>query len=492
MERAIKRFIDVEIKKGASSVSSSSFGIPILITNSSKITTASRVKTFTTLKSVELLFSKNSEEFKASDAYFNQNNFNKNQPEKILIGRYVDTDSFAVLECGEKPLTDVESWKKITDGEFGIEIDGSLVDVSGLDFSAVTSLDDVASTISSGTSGATVEYVINRFVFSSETTGVSSKISLLKTVATPSGTDISKAGFLDGDKLSTPSNTGGSLISQGQAPETATQMLDSIKNKNSSWYALGLIKQLRDNDITESIADIIESNRNIMITTTNDKNTLVLNSNASLASKLKDKNYKRTALFYHDNENVYPCFSWMGQQLPKDKGSTNWAYKKLAGKSDGALQDIEPSNLTQAQIDAALSVNANVYTNTLGSDFTYFGTMIGGKNADKDGEYIDIVINIDFLQARVEEGLMSLLLEKDIIPFTDGGITIVETRLKNLLQKYGVDQDILVDNTVKTFLPKRADVSTANRDNRKLPDGTFSGELSGGINKVVLRGKLNI
>jgi len=182
----------------------------------------------------------------------------------------------------------------------------------------------------------------------------------------------------------------------------------------------------------------------------------------------------------------------MGQQLPKDVGSTNWAYKTLAGIAEGAAQNIEPSNLTQTQIDAALDVNANVYTQTIGSNFMYFGTMGGGKNIDKEGEYIDIIVNIDFLQARVEEGLMSLLLEKDIISFTDAGISIVDNRLKNLLQTYGVNQGILVDGTVVTFFPTRAEVSQVERDNRVLPDGTFTAELTGAINTVIVRGTVSI
>lgn len=491
-KRAIKRFVDVEIKKDTPSVSAASFGIPILISNSNVITTAQRVKRFTTLAGVETIFSKTTEEWRAADAYFSQDPFNVNQPEELLIGRYVDADSSAVLEAGETPLTDVEAWKLIIDGEFGVTIDGSLVDVAGLDFSAVTSLDDVASIISASTADVTVTYVINRFVFTNDTIGVTSTISLLQTVAVPAGTDISGTGFLDGDVLSSPSNTGGSLLSQGQVAENAADMLTAIKNANNSWYALGLIKPLRDIQFTEDLADQIESNRNIMIITTNDANTLVLGSSASLAAKLKAKNYKRTALVYHDNENVHPEWSWMGQQLPKDVGSTNWAYKKLAGIAQGASQEIEVSSLTQTQIDAAEDVNVNVYTQTLGANFIYFGTMTGGKNIDKEGEYIDIIINIDFLQARVEEGLMSLLLEKDIIPFTDGGITIVDTRLKSLLQTSGVDQGILVDGTVVTFFPKRADVSQVDRDDRKLPGGTFTAELTGGINVIIVRGTVSI
>lgn len=491
-ERQIKRFIDVEIKKDTPKVSAASFGIPIMISNSSAITTAQRVKRFTALSGVELLFAKTTEEWKAADAYFNQDPFNENQPEELLIGRYVDAASSAVLEAGEVPLTDIDSWKAITDGEFGITIDGGLVDVTGLDFSSVTSLDDVANTISAGTAGASVAYVINRFVFTSDTDGITSTITLLQTVATPSGTDISGTGFLDGDVLQSPSNLSGSLLSQGQVAETASDMLTAVKNVNNSWYALGLIKGLRDIQFTEDLSDALESNRNVMIIVTNDANTLVLGSSASLAAKLKAKNYKRTSLTYHDNENVYPDWSWMGQQLPKSVGSTNWSFKTLAGVAHGASQEILPSNLTTVQIDAALDVNANVYTTTLGANFMYFGTMTGGKNIDKEGEFIDIIINIDFLQARIEEGLMSLLIEKDIIPFTDGGITIVDTRLKSLLQTFGVNQGILVDETVVTSFPKRNDVSQSDRDDRKLPGGTFTADLTGGINSVVVRGIVSI
>lgn len=492
MARQIKRFIDVEIRKDTPTVSAASFGIPIMISNDPAITTAQRVKRFTTLAGVELLFANTTEEWKAADAYFSQDPFNTNQPVELLIGRYVDAPSAAVLEAGEEPETDFEAWKLITDGEFSVTVDTVVTDVAGLDFSAVTSLDDVASVISAGTAGLSVEYVINRFVFTSDTTGATSTMTLLSTVAVPAGTDISGTGFLDGDVIASPTNTSGSLLSQGQIAETAATMLTAIKNANNEWYALGLIKPLRDIQFTEDLADAIESERNIMIVDTNDANTLVTGSTASFAYYIKNANYKRTGYAYHDNENVYPSWSWMGQQLPKDVGSTNWSYKTLAGIAEGASQDIEPSNLSQTEIDAALDVNANVYTQTVGANFMYFGTMGGGKNIDKEGEYIDIIINIDFLQARVEEGLMSLLLEKDIIAFTDGGISIVDTRLKNLLQTFGVVQGILVDGTVVTSFPKRADVSQTDRDDRKLPDGTFNAELTGGINTVVVRGIVSI
>ena len=149
-------------------------------------------------------------------------------------------------------------------------------------------------------------------------------------------------------------------------------MLTAIKNANNSWYALGVTKPLRDIQFTKDLADAIESNRNVMILDTNDANTLVLGSTASFAYYIKNANYKRTGYVYHDNENVYPSWSWMGQQLPKDVGSTNWSFKTLAGIAEGATQNIEASNLSETQIDAALDVNANVYTQTLGADFIFW------------------------------------------------------------------------------------------------------------------------
>ena len=187
MARQIKRFVDVEIRKDTPRVSAASFGIPMMISNSSVITTAQRVKRFTTLAGVGLLFATTSEEYLAADAYFNQDPFNENQPDELLIGRYVDAPSAAVLEAGEEPETDFEAWKLITDVEFSVTVDSVVTDGAGLDFSAVTSLDDVASVISAGTAGLSVAYVINRFVFTSDTTGVASLMTLLSTVAVPAG-----------------------------------------------------------------------------------------------------------------------------------------------------------------------------------------------------------------------------------------------------------------------------------------------------------------
>lgn len=490
--RPIKRFIDVEIRKGTPSVSAAGFGILMAITDSNLLTISRRVRSFTTPEAVALFFGAASEEWKYADAFFKQDPFLENQPDQLLFGRFAGDAIAAVLECGDSPETDVAAWSLITDGEFAITVDGVLDEPTGLDFTLATSLDDVATIITAGLAGATCTYLINRFVFTSDTTGAASTITLLDTVAAPAGTDISGALYLDGDIIESPTNLGGSILSQGQIAETFATALLAIEAVNSDWYAMGALKKFRDLDVTEDMADEIESRRKMFLIASNDANVLVSGSTSTYAYYLKNANYKRSGWIYHNNSNLYPEASWMGQQLPKDIGSTNWAFKTLAGIAEGANVDIPAVSLTEDQINNALAVNGNLYTTTLAADFTYFGTMGGGKNIDKEGEYIDIIRNIDFLQARAEEGLLSLLLEKDIIPFTNGGITIVDNRLISRLDQYGVKQGILIEGTVVTSFPKRSEVSAADRDDRKLPGGTFQGDLAGGIDNVTVRGVVNI
>lgn len=490
-QQPIKRFIDVEIRKETPRVSTAGFGILLVITDSILLSTSRRVRRFTNVESVTDFFGTGSEEEKVADAYFNQDPFLKNQPTELQFGRFADADTAALIECGDSSETDIEVWKLVTDGEFKVDIDGGTVSLTGLDFSSVTSLDDVAGVIDAalGANGDCY-FLINRFNINSPTTGTGSLMTLLSTVAVPAGTDISGSAYLDGDVLKSPTNEGGSILSQGQLAEDFDATITAIENINNTWYAMSGIEKYRDSLEAEDMADEIESREKMFLITTNDSNVLVLGSTSTFSYYLKNKNYKRTATIYHDNDTLYPDMAWLGLELPKPVGSTNWAFKVLPGIAQRASVDITPVNLTEGQKDAAIDVNCNLYSTTLGADHSYLGTMGGGKNADKEGEYIDIIRNIDFMQARIQEGMFSLLLEVDILPMTNAGITMANNRLISLLDTYGVKQGILVEGSVNTSFPKRSEISPTDRDDRLLPDGEFQGELTGGINRIIIRGKV--
>lgn len=491
---AIERFIDVSITKSTPKVSGAGFGTLLVVTNSDLVTTGTRVIEFTTAAGVGTYFGTTSEEYKAALAYFSQSSDNEFQPEKILFGRFVDAASQGVIECGQEPLSVIADWQAITDGEFAITIDSGLVEVASLDFSSATSLDDVATVIDTGlsTDGSCI-YLNGRFVINSDgTAGASSTVSLLDTVGTPAGTDISGTGYLDGDVLKSGSNPGGSILSQGQIAETPEDCTVWLENKNSEWYTMGFIKGYRDTDNLNLFATAIESRRKTLYITTNDSNTKINGNTTTFAYFCKNAGYKRSGADYSDDADLYPDMAYLGLQLPKTIGTTNWAFKTLPGIADGQAFEFPATTFTEEELNIILAMNVNAYTTTLNADFMFYGTNLGGKNVDKEGEYIDIVRNIDFLQARIEEGILNLFLTKDIVPYTDAGIAIIDNNLRSILDTYGVKQGILVEGSVVTSLPARADVSEANRDDRILPSVTFTAELSGAIDKVIIRGTVFI
>ena len=64
--------------------------------------------------------------------------------------------------------------------------------------------------------------------------------------------------------------------------------------------------------------------------------------------------------------------------------------------------------------------------------------------------------------------------------------------MKSMLDLYGVKQGILVEGSVVTSFPKRSEVSSVDRNDRLLPDGTFIAELQGAIDTVIVRGTVFI
>jgi len=125
----------------------------------------------------------------------------------------------AFLTCGAAPTTTLNTWTGVTDGEFAVTINGVAQEITGINFNNLGSLEQVAKTIQDAIRTVTgslesVTWDGTQFTISSSDTTDSSAITVLSTVAVPSGTDISGAGaenYLDGDTGNgtiTPRNKG--------------------------------------------------------------------------------------------------------------------------------------------------------------------------------------------------------------------------------------------------------------------------------------------
>ena len=90
----------------------------------------------------------------------------------------------------------IDAFKGVSSGDLRVVIDGAAQDVTGLDFSMITSIEDIAQILKLSIAGADVNAIDNTIVFTSTTTGATSTINLT-TVPGGAGTDISGANYLN-------------------------------------------------------------------------------------------------------------------------------------------------------------------------------------------------------------------------------------------------------------------------------------------------------
>lgn len=179
-----------------------------------------------------------------SNVSFTENNDGGNETLTIAFGTSSVTDHVvytpALLTGGSAAESNTAIWDSVSDGSFRLTLDGTAYNVDGIDFTSITTMADVASTIqtalrtASGTT-ATVVWSTDHFVITSSNTTASSAITVLSTSTGTVGTDISGAGastYMDSetgrgtvtDTYINPSADSGKLIALG-ADGTATSRL---------------------------------------------------------------------------------------------------------------------------------------------------------------------------------------------------------------------------------------------------------------------------
>ena len=129
--------------------------------------------------------------------------------------------------------TVLSALQAISDGSFAIMVDGSLTQVSGLDFSSISTLADAATVINGKLTTASFKFETDHFVVTSKTTGASSSLQAI--TAGSGGTDISTQLGLN--------STSNPIIRNGQDIEDRSGWL-AILAKGRGEYANGILMQL--------------------------------------------------------------------------------------------------------------------------------------------------------------------------------------------------------------------------------------------------------
>lgn len=235
------------------------------------------------------------------------------------------------------------------------------------------------------------------------------------------------------------------------------------------WYALILL------DKTESVvleaAAYIETQRKFFMTSSNDADLLDMAVTDDLGSQLRDLGITRTSVVYHSTADVvFAEAAYLGDTLALDAGALTFKFRQLTG--------IAPDTLTGAQISALESKNVNFIISIGGISTTCNGTV-------SNSEFIDIIRDTDSVQADIEESVFQALSDTDRIPYTQGGIAIIENVLRGALARAEAAGIIASPDGIQPAFtittPRVLDISKADRASRVLPGITASGFYAGAI-----------
>lgn len=257
--------------------------------------------------------------------------------------------------------------------------------------------------------------------------------------------------------------------------ETWVDALEAVEMSDNSWYAM--VAQTHEPSAVLSLAQAIEARKKIYGTSTQD--ILVYSSgNTDIVSQLNAFNYDNTFVIvtpFADED--YPEAAWIGEQLPMTPGSNTWAHKGLSG--------VRAANITDTQYFNALNKNANIYAPIAGVDTTLDGKMVSGS-------YIDEVVGIHWLHARLQEAIFFRLRNSRKIPMTRTGASIVESEIRGVLA-IGVANGLIADDTpIVVTAPDPLRMPANMRAQRILGDFTFRVRLAGAVHRLILEGTVGL
>ena len=271
----------------------------------------------------------------------------------------------------------------------------------------------------------------------------------------------------------TPAVGSGSVV----LSETWSNALQKVFDYNQNWYCAHLSSNV-EADILSAAAKI-ESLKRFLIVRTSDVDVLDSADTGSVLYQLKALNYDRTALMWNgDTSTTYIDAAWGGRMLPTIPGSENWAWKTLKG----VIAD-------QINVDGVRTNNGNTYEVFAGRSCTGLGKVVSG-------EYIDIIRGVDWLKARLQENIFSLLINSEKVPMEDAGGDMVENAMREIFEQ-GVQNGLIRRNAdgrgIYTItVPDVVSIPSADRLVRYLSGITFTGELAGAINKIGIAGNLSV
>lgn len=241
--------------------------------------------------------------------------------------------------------------------------------------------------------------------------------------------------------------------------------------EDDDWYAL--THETRTKELILTIASYVETLEKVYFPCSEEA-AVKAGTEDNVADRLNELALDRSPYFYSEDQENYPECGWIGTRLALDPGSATWMFSTIKTATADTLSTTESGTIR--------GFEANTYETFASRNIMREGTV-------PSGEYVDIIIGIDYIRQRLREDIFETLANAKKVPYTDAGVAIIEAAVRARLND-AVNKGILASFTVT--VPKVAAISSANKSARLLPDVEFDGILAGAIHKVEVRGRVSV
>lgn len=423
MTTPVSKVVNVSIVTSPTFPQRRGFGVLNVIGESARLPLGERIRFYADMDGVKEDFESTDEEYKAALVYFSQSP----RPTEIAISRRFPSGAAGELIGSAAHEATLATWTAITAGGFDVTIDGTLEQITGLDFSGAANFPAIAAimqtAVSAASTGATVTYDGSRFILRSGTTGLTSTVSYL---SAPTGT----GSPVDVSALTGLNSASKGTITAGIAAETVQGTLDAIQDLDQSWYGFVFTTGYTEQDIKDAAA-WAEAQIKVFGFTTSAADVLVAATTTDIASFLKSSLYSRTFGIWDDND-AYAAVSAIARAFTVNFNAQNSTitlkFKVLPG--------ISTSSLTESQRRALVAKNMNYYTVFGDSAMLAEGIMASGQ-------FFDERHGLDWLQNAVQTNVFGFLYTRTTkVPQTDKGVAALVQQVERAMAE-GVNNGLL-------------------------------------------------
>lgn len=262
-----------------------------------------------------------------------------------------------------------------------------------------------------------------------------------------------------------------------------TADLGAIQAADAAWYFLLMVERTKAR-VLEAAA-WTETQDKIFFTASAEAAIATQGTNTDLISQLKTLGYFRTVAAYHvEADTEYADAAWVGRVSTTQPGSETWALKRLASVSG--------DNFSKTTQNTVFAKGGNTFERY--SD--QFALTNPGKTVS--GEWIDIIRFRDWLKDYISTSMVQLMVNRDKIPYTDGGIQLLAANLKASLRQGQTVGGIAPDETgagneklpgFNITAPRAFEVDDATKASR-IVYLKFNARIAGAIHVANIRGAL--